>query len=290
MRKKYGMKKYIFGGVLLFSWLAHAQQDTAKSPVYGWKQSVVGALTLTQVAFTDWAQGGENALAWTVSLVGKSVDDQVKTNWSNSYKFGFGQARIGSQGLRKTDDKIDLETIITYKLGTHVNPYAAATFKSQFAEGFRFDNAGNKTGISKFLDPAYLTQSVGVGYQPIPEVKTRIGAGVREVIASKFASIYTDDATTLNEVEKSRVDGGLESVTDLEWKLEENLLLTSKLELFAPFNTLDEIIVRSDNTLAAKVSKYVTVNLNVQLINERRITPRTQIKETLAIGLSYTLL
>jgi hypothetical protein len=270
---------------------AYGQQDTAKVPEYGWKHSLVAGLTLTQIAFTNWAAGGQNALSWTTFLEGKSVKDQEMTNWTTSYKFGFGQTRLGNQGLRKTDDKIDLETILTYRMGTYINPYAAATFKSQFAKGFKYDDdAGTKTAVSQFFDPAYLTQSVGVGYQPTPEVKTRFGVALREVIADKFATIYTDDFETINEIEKSRVDGGLESVTDVELKLDENLLFTSRLELFAPFKTLDEIVVRSDNTLLAKVNKYVTVILNVLLINEKRITPRTQIKETLAIGLSYTLL
>jgi hypothetical protein len=282
------VKKILFALVLLPMWDIRAQADAAAPPEYGWKHSIVSALTLTQVAYTDWAQGGDNALAWALSLDGKSVEDREATNWSNTYKFAFGQARLGSQGIRKTDDKIDLETILTYKLGTYINPYGAATFKSQFARGNKYDAAGNKTAVSKFLDPGYLTQSAGIGYQPIPEVKTRLGAALREILTSQFTG-YSDDAAT-TDIEKTKIDGGLESVTDVEWKLEDNILFTSKLELFSPFKTLDEVVVRNDNTFAAKVSKYVTVNLNVQLINERRVTPRTQIKETLAIGLSYTLL
>ena len=283
------MRKFLVFILCFVASSAYGQQDTAKVPDYGWKHSLVAGLTLTQVAFTNWAAGGQSALSWTTSLEGKSANDQQITNWTTSYKFGFGQTRSGDQGLRKTDDKIDLETILTYKVGTYINPYAAATFKSQFAKGFTYDDdAGTKTAVSQFFDPAYLTQSAGVEYQPIPGVKTRFGAAVREIITSDFPS-YADDPNT-PEIEKTSVDGGLESVTEVEWKLEDNILVTSKLELFAAFDALDEIVVRSDNTLAAKVSKYITVILNVQLINERRITPRTQVKETLALGLSFTLL
>ncbi len=263
-------------------------QDTTKVPDWGWNHSLVSGLNLTQVAFTDWAQGGENALAWALSLEGKSVNDLEKSNWSNSYKFAFGQARLGSLGLRKTDDKIDLETILTYKFGVYINPYAAATLKSQFAQGYKYDAAGNKTPVSKFFDPGYLTQSVGAGYQPMPEIKTRIGAALREIFTSQFIG-YADDPTT-TAIEKTRVDGGLESVTEVEWKMDDTILFTSKLELFAPFKAIDEIVVRNDNTIAASVNKYITVNLNVQLINEKQISPRTQIKETLSIGLTYRLL
>src|SRR5690349_6276412 len=112
---------------LLLTTRSYAQADTA-TPVYGWKHTLVSGLTLTQIAYTDWAQGGDNALAYAMGIEGKSADDELNTNWTTSYKLGFGQARLGGKGLRKTEDKIDLETILTYKLGTYINPYTAATF------------------------------------------------------------------------------------------------------------------------------------------------------------------
>lgn len=84
-------------------------------------------------------------------------------------------------------------------------------------------------------------------------------------------------------------DGGVESVTDAELKLDDNLLFRSKLELFAPVRRISEVTMRMDNTLTANVSKYVVVILNVQLINDVKASTRLQEKEVLALGLSYTL-
>ena len=282
------MKKALLLATLFATATAFAQEDTAKAPTFGWKHGLLAGLTLTQAAFTDWAAGGQNSLAYVASLDGKSTDDQEKTNWSNTYKFAFGHARISGTGLRKTEDRIDLESILTYKMGTYINPYAGATFKTQFAKGFVYDALGNETAVSQFFDPAYLTQSVGAGYQPAPEIKTRLGVALREVITSDFP-VYADDPATLG-IEKTLVQIGMESVTDAEWKLEENLVLTSKLELFSPFEQFDRVIIRNDNTIAARISEYITAKLNVQLINDWRATARTQVKETIAFGITYTLL
>jgi hypothetical protein len=265
-----------------------AQTDTAKVPVYGWTHSIVGSLTLTQVAFSDWAQGGDNALAWALGLDGKSTNDQERTNWANSYKFGFGQARLGDQGIRKTDDRIDLESMMTFKIWGLINPYAAATLKTQFATGYKYDGTGKGTAVSQFFDPGYMTQSIGMAYHPSDIVKTRFGAGLREIITSQFPG-YADDPSTA-EIEKTQINGGLESVTELTLKLDENVGFSSKLELFSTFKNIDQVILRSDNTLSAKVSKYITVMMNVQFLNERAISPRTQVKETIAMGLSYSFL
>ena len=274
---------------LLFSLTAAAQENSAapSKPNYGWAHSLVAGLTMTQVTFTDWAQGGENALSYSISADGKSVDENPASNWTTLYKFAFGQTRLGNQGLRKTDDIIDLGSVLTYKLGSYINPYVSATFRTQFATGYVYDAVGNTTPVSQFFDPAYITQTAGVGYQPINEIKTRLGVGLREVVTNQFNQ-YTDDPSTL-EVEKVSVDGGLESATEVNWQVSDNILFTTQLTVFDPFKTLDVAVVRDNSSITAKVSKYVTTILNLQLINEKRTTPRTQVKETLALGLSYTL-
>ncbi len=254
-----------------------------------WKHTMIINANITQVSFTDWAQGGEDALAYALFLEGKSTYTRDAIEWVNSYKFGYGQAKLGSQGIRKTDDMIDLGSVLTYKIGVYVNPYVSASLKTQFTEGVTYDAAGHATPVSNFFDPAYLIQAVGVGYQPIPEVKTRLGIALREIVANSYAAKYSDDLTT-SEKEKVKVEGGMESVTEVGWTIMENVVLNAKLELFAPIKHFDQTMVRSDNTLSAKVNKYLSVNLNVQLINDPQIQARTQIKETLALGFNFTLL
>lgn len=275
--------------LMLCPWLpAFGQSDTAAT--YGWKHTMTAGVNVSQISFTNWSGGGDNALSWTLVLDGKSAQDEEKTTWVTTYKFAFGQARISDKGLRKTEDRIDVESILTFKMNQYVNPYAAVTIKTQFARGYKYDSpaAGINTPVSQFFDPAYLTQSVGAGWQPLSELKTRIGAALRETFADRFAALYTDDPETQGEVEKSKVEGGAESVTDLEWKIAENVLFTSKLEVFAPFRKFDRLDIRTDAKLTFTVSKYIAAMVNVQVVNIEPF-PRTQVKETIALGLTYNV-
>lgn len=258
--------------------VARAQQIADTS---SWKHSVVAGITATQVSYTDWVQGGENALAWTATLDGKSSYIPAGYDWTTTYDFAYGNTKLGTQGVRKTDDKIDIASTFTYKADAYVNPYIAATFKSQFSEGFSYDALGNATPISDYFDPAFITQSAGAGYQPIPEIKTRLGAALREIVTSRF--------TQFSGGKKTQVEEGLESVTEADTKLDDNLFFKAKLELFTAFKSTEGVVVRSDNTITAKISKYFSTNLNVQFIQERPISPRTQIKQTIALGFSYVL-
>jgi hypothetical protein len=252
-----------------------------------WKNSLAAGLTATQVSYTDWVQGGENALSWSATIDGKHVYDRGISIWTTTYGFAYGTTKLGTQGIRKTDDKIVVATEYKYKMSTYVDPYLSANLKTQFARGYTYDALGNGTAVSDFFDPAFMIQSAGFGYQPTPQVKTRLGAALREVITSTYTN-YADDPKT-TAVEKTKVEGGVESVTEVEASLDDNLLLRAKLELFSPLKTPEEIIVYSDITLAAKVSKYISANLNVQIVHEKPISPRTQVKQTLALGLSYVI-
>jgi opacity protein-like surface antigen len=281
-------KKLVFSFAAMFVLLASsatiAQVTDSVNP--SWKHALSASLNLTQVSYTDWAQGGDNALAYIALIEGKSVQDLASTNWATEYKFAYGQAKLGDKGIRKTDDKIDLSSIILYKMDVYVNPFASISFKSQFSTGYKYTDT-NQTAVSDFLDPAYSTQAVGMGYQPMKELKTRLGVGLRETFTKNYP-IYADDPAT-TDTEKTKIEGGLESVSEAEIPIDSSVMFKAKLELFAPFKTLDQIIVRSDNTLLVKISKYVNVNFNLQFINDRVVSPRTQIKEALALGLTYTV-
>jgi hypothetical protein len=252
-----------------------------------WSHTLVGGLNLTQVALKDWAGGGADALSWTVSLNGRSEYTAERYVWTSDYRLAFGQTKLGDQGIRKTDDKIDLSSTLTYVMGVYVNPYVAGTLKTQFAEGYNYTDAG-KIGMSQLFDPAYLTQTAGVGYQPRPELKTRLGLGLREIVTRDYNG-YSDDPET-EDVEKVSVDAGLESVTDVQWQLVEDVLLTTKLEIFAPVAKLDETSVRSDTNLSLKVNEYISTNLNLLIVDDESAHPDVQVKEALAIGLTYTFM
>ena len=278
---------FIFGLIATTS-LVFAQETKKEAPKYGWQKNMVGSINVAQTSFDNWTQGGENNLAWQINLNGKFVNDQEKTNWANSGKFSFGKSKVGDKDARKSIDEIKLESVLTYKLGGFINPFIAATGETQSAKGYNYTET-DKIAVSGFFDPAYFRQSIGVGYAPNEEIKTRLGFSAKETITSDFPVPYADDPETA-EIEKTRTEIGIESVTDLNKKINKNTLLTSKLELFSNLGAFDEIDVNWDNVFTAKVSKYIDVNFNIKLFYDKNVSKKRQIKQALTLGLTYTFL
>ncbi len=269
--------------IVMSAILAFAQDE---EPKYGWQKSMVGDLNLTQTSFDNWAQGGENSFAWQFNFNCKFTNDQEKFNWANSGKLTYGSLKTGDQDFRKSIDEIKLETVYSYKMNLFINPFVAATGETQIAPGYNY-GATPETKISAFMDPGYFRESIGVGYAPNEIIKSRVGLALKQTISSDYA--YADDPDT-DKIEDFKNEVGAESVTDLNWKVAENSLVTSKLELFSNIKGFDEIDVNWDNVLSTKVSKYVAFNFNFKLLYDKDISKKRQIKQSIALGLTYSFL
>ena len=162
-----------------------AQETKEQKPKFGWKNQVVGSFNLIQISFDNWDQGGENSLAWQFNLNSKFENEQKRYNLSNTSKLSYGKTKLGDTEARKSVDEMKLESVLTYKLGAYVNPYLALTAKTQFTAGYTYIDT-SRTKTSDFLDPGYFTQSIGFGYAPFEELKTRLGFTLKETITKNF--------------------------------------------------------------------------------------------------------
>lgn len=293
MRFRYVAMGFIFVFIVCLSSSALAQEKKEKKPKeepkYGWQKEMVGAINLTQTSFANWTQGGENSFAWQFNLNFRFEDERKKTNWANSGKLTYGATKLGEQDFRKSIDEIKLESVFTYKLNTHVNPFFAVTGETQFGPGYDYD-VEPKTQISAFMDPGYFRESVGIGFAPNKIVKTRLGFGLKQTFTRDFPVPYADNPETTDKVEKFKNEAGLESVTDVNWKVTKKTLFISKLELFYDFKALNRTDVRWDNILTVELTKYLNVNFNFKLFYDRDISTRRQIMQSIALGLVYNFI
>jgi len=142
-------------------------------------QDGLGNLNFTQNTFDNWQQGGENAWAWQLNINGKFVKVQEKYEWANTLKIAYGKTKVGDAGSKKSTDEIRFESVYTYKMGIYVNPLISASGVTQFTTGYEYTDQG-AVKISEFLDPGYFTQTLGIGYAPVPHIKTRLGQPLKK--------------------------------------------------------------------------------------------------------------
>lgn len=254
-----------------------------------WEKQLVGNLNVTQNSFDNWTAGGEDAWSWQIDVSGSANKTTNKFLWNNSGKFSFGKTRVGDLEARKSADEIKLESVLTLLRGVIINPYVAVSGQTQFVSGYIYPTDTGKVEVSDFFDPAYFTQSIGMGYSPLEELALRMGASFKETITSEHPAPFADDPDT-DKIEEFKAELGAELIADYSKTFNENLQLNSKLELFSNLNAFEEIDANWDTTISAKVSKYISTNLNLRIFYDRDISPKRQMKQTLSLGVSYVFI
>ena len=60
--------------------------------------------------------------------------------------------------------------------------------------------------------------------------------------------------------------------------------------MFSNIKAFNEIDVNWNTLISAKITKLIAVNFNVKLIYDRDVSVKRQLKQTLTVRLTYTLL
>jgi hypothetical protein len=278
------MKKIILAILLVsFTNIFGQLKDSVK--VTQWIPSFVVGLGINQIAFTNWIKGGDNSISWT--FLGDFHYDRIGTPWTfkNQIKGTYGKSKIGDATYKTTDNDLYIENVVSYDLSWAVSPYFSNSIRTQIAKGFDY-KVDPYVEVTDFFDPGYVTQTFGFTYDKYSNIVTRLGIGFQEI----FTNVYRQYTDPENLQKAFRFETGIESVTDINYKIDDNVLYTGKMRFFSQFKSLDIWDVRLDNVIAAKISRYISVNFSYLLIYEKVQSPYTQVKEGLQIGITYNLL
>ncbi len=283
------MKKMLFTLTLMLFInvvIVFAEDKKEKEPVYGWIKESIITINYSQSKFDNWSKGGENTWTWQAELRAQFEKNEEKYNWLNKGYLLYGDTQVGSEESKKASDEIRLESVYTYKVGIHVNPYISATGLTQFRKGYEYTDS-TKTALSDFWDPAFLTESIGIGYNNGETFRTRLGAALKQTITRNFNSFSDDEST--NEIEKIDNKFGAESVTDLQIKFTDKIALISMLQLFSDFSAIDEVDVRWNNLFVAELMKYISVSFSFDIAYDKNISNKREIRQFIAVGLTYSV-
>ena len=286
MRRKMKIYCLLLTFVILSAATFAADETEEKKDTLWVPKGIVG-VNLSQVAFENWTQGGDNSLSFTFfSNFGIDYIAEI-WKWRNALKLTYGRTKTGNEGYKSNDNEIFFESTLNRNVGWVFNPYVGLTARTAVAAGYNYD-VDPAIQIVGFLDPFYLTEGIGLMYDKIPNFTSRLGLGFKQTFADEFAKDYSDNPET-PELETFKNETGIESVTEYTVVFLENMAYKGYLRLFGRFEDMSVWDVRFDNTITAKINDYFNVNINVLLIYDVDETLRTQLKEALQLGISYSL-
>lgn len=280
-------------------------EDTAHKA--GWKKGGVFTLNVGQGSSKNWAAGAEK-FSFTVASY-MSLYANYKKNrfyWNNNLDLGYAMVNTTSQGVRKTDDKIDFYSKLGHDLSKTLSLAGVVNFRTQFADGVDYDyrGLGVKRRISGLFAPAYLVLAPGLDWHP-----TNYFSAFLSPISTRFVFVTNDPKSYyypngdpgpagggyeaplstfygVDPARKVKCEAGAYASLNFNKEVFKNVTYKSRLDLYSNYLKtyrftptgpdqlqIDEINAKPQNvdvfwtnTIVMKVNKFLNVTYNLDLI------------------------
>lgn len=279
------MKKLLL--VLGFASLVFADGMFEGALPENWDADVLASLRYNRNYFSNWVDDGVNSSSWKIQYDADLKGNWKYASWRNLVNLAWGQTYSEGLGTRKSLDKIFLETSGEFNTFGVFKPYAGIRFESQFTTGYTYpdeDENFKKFPSSSFMDPAYITEFVGVAYIPNSNFSQRLAFANRMTISDGYG--YADDPDT-KKIEVFKNEPGLESVTEFKYNFSDFFSYKTRLWAFTNFKGVKKIDGRFENALHITLTPFIEFSLGIDVAYDYDISENSQYREIMNLGLVW---
>jgi len=266
----------------------------------GWRRALIATLAGNQATFSNWQEGGVDALAATASLDGRfdRVVGVVLTK--QSLRMALGVLQQDTLSVRKALDVARYAASAEVMHGHAVRPAASLTVRTQFAPGYDYSPdstkypslvvvPGQSLKISDAFSPLILSQTAGIAWAPGGGFVARVGLGLKETVVA---------IPRLREVQgnapdqAARIEAGVSTELLLKRPLMDNVSIESRLTSFQGFGQLGQTAPDAlfETTLLLKVNTLLNVTIDTAAMYDADVSPDVQLREALSVGISVGIL
>jgi hypothetical protein len=250
-----------------------------------WTQKNKASVLLSEVAFVNWNAGGSNSISALFNFEGALKYRYKHLIWQNLLISRYGVNRQEDQGLRKTDDIIDISSTLGYRKNENTNWYFSSrfNFKTQFTKGYNYPD--DNYVLSEFMSPGYLFVGGGLEYGKNIEkfsmyfspltVKTTFVLDDALANAGSFGvtpAVYDDEGNIVEEGEHIRKEIGILLTSVYEAQIFENVMLYNYVGFYTDYlNDFGNIDVDWQINFDFKVNHFMKANFGSHLIYDNDV-------------------
>ena len=311
------MKKLLLLSLLLFSVISFAQDADTTAVKDGWTKTGKITLLINQSAFSEWQAGGDNNFAGNLNINYDFNLVKGEWLWDNKLLASYGLTINDDDGARKTDDRLEFNSIAGKNLKKNWSISFFMNFKTQFTDGYAYEDdyldqnpgADNEDfPTSGFFKPAYLSFGPGLLWKKSDDLYVNIAP-----ITSKLTFItgeifnYNDEDyfdtngdqlyvyESSNDVEMFGVDPGESGLYEFGMNIRayyrvdlmKNINMENILNLYS--NYLDNpqnVDIDYTMNLVMKINDVFSTNLTFQTIYDDNAYSGFQIREVFGLGVN----
>lgn len=279
---------------------AHAQRADTLTADDGWRMDLTASFRGNQAAHSNWQEGNVNALSFTALTEGTFDRVVGKFLTRQTLRLAYGLLQQDTLDFRKATDIVRYGVSAEIVTEDVVRPTAAFSLRSQFAPGYDYSPteskyptlpivSGEPLKTSDALSPLVLTQSLGVSVRPGGGFVARTGLALKETVVQieRLRPVYG------NALDQTiRTEAGLDAELSLDREVMEHVRIKSRLYAFQGFGMIGEEApdLLLENGVVLEVNDLLNVAVDTSVLYDADISENLQLREVLAVGLTFDLL
>lgn len=259
------------------------KQDTLPKPK--WKIHGRFAFIFNQSSFSNWASGGENTVAGNINVNYDFNYKKKNINWDTRLLTGYGLSYIDDKGVRKTDDRFDLNSLLGLKTGKYWFLSFITNFKTQYSTGFNYKKDPPEL-VSNFLSPAYLTFGPGMLWKKSDNLHFNIAPATARYT---FVNDTFSGQFGVEEGKNTAFSLGFNFSGYFKFNLMENIEMENILTLYSDYlEKAGNIDVDYQANIKFKVNKYIKMSTTFHTIIDENASSKIQFRQLFGLGLNYS--
>ena len=278
------MKKFLL--LLLFVVSGVFAQETATDSTKHWTRKGVFTFLANQSSFSNWQAGGQNNFAGNVGI---NYDFNYKNgdwNWDNKIILAYGLTKIKGADTQKTDDRIELNSLLGKKASGEWFYSAFFNFKTQMDTGL--DPATQTVKISHFFSPAYFQFGPGMLWKKSDNLKVNFAPATSKLIMVHDHFTEFGSSFGVEQGETTRYELGAAVNGCYKFNLMENVSVENTLNFYS--NYLEDpqnVDIDYQLNIVMKINKFLSTNFAFQTIYDDNAYRGFQTKQIIGLGLNY---
>jgi len=279
------VQRFVIIFFLLLSISSFSQKEKkAKPPQPKWKISGRFAFIFNQSSFSNWASGGENTVAGNVNVNYDFNYKKNNINWDTRLITGYGLSHLSEKGLRKTDDRFELNSVLGVKTSNYWFFSFISNFRTQYTKGFNYKKEPKEL-VSEFLSPAYLTFGPGMLWKKSDDVNVNIAPSTaRYTLVNDFFS----GQFGVEEGRNTAFSLGFNLSGYYKLGLMENIEMENVLSLYTDYlANIGNVDVDYQTNIRFKVNKSIKMLMTFHTIIDDDASSRIQFRQLFGLGVNY---
>lgn len=251
-------------------------------------------LLFNQSSFSNWIAGGNDNIGVIGKINYNIIFKKNKHYLENIIQLGYGLVSSQGQGLRKTEDYINIQTNYGYELGKNYYFSSGLQFKSQFAVGYNYSETEDPSysdRVSRFMAPGYLSIGTGISYNPSENFQA-----IFRPISGKFTFVLDPHLQQAGlyglQNDGQNVRSELGAMLNLVYRLKifKTASFDNQVNLFTNYLQHSERVdVSYSGALNLRFNKLISTIVTLDLVYDHDQIQKLQRKQTLSVGVSYNL-